>query len=1142
MALTQEQREQVEEAFVKGAAVRSGQIGDPNLYISSKYTYGFNPSQRLYYDQLVENARQGNPVKKPEVTSSQSTNNLPPASAQSQISSALKPAQTLTPPTNGSPQSPKPVIKQNFFQKYFTGGVEIEYQSQQVNPPKQLTPVSYIDTNAGGIKLEGNVYTTGNIGAVATNNEGALKNREVVSRLNNQQGTSANATPDVGVSNKESLELLNTIGVPSQSIKFNSIKSSISQPTNLAPQQSQNKIGDNINLYSNKIEVLLHPYSSKQTVNSPQRLRYEGVINPNDPSYKFLNPDIYPNFPKTDQSKLIRAPPPKIKQGVDITSTQFESIPAENRNYFREQFLKTGRLPIFFQSRTNKSIPQSGAPDINIIQEQYTPEYLRVTPKPTTIKDTSSGSFLTTPSQSNFPERYNRPFGAAIFEVASNLNPFGQSNTYGLIGTQGFKTYAEKTFYEPFEYVGNPNKIVGQTSNTDTIRRAVNAGVIPEPQSTSTYINARPSDIIQGQTRNLYNEAGVPYTGQPASQLPLRLQETIANNLQNQYGTQLNTGVAQIRDIYQARVNAGEISLGEANAGLKVSSQAYTNSINAQYQNQINAQYNSQIGNLSPKIAGIENYRTQSFEPPAYKYITGAGTVIETGALIGATGFAGSTGSLAASAYLGAKTLYQGTVYQSNYDFLDTKGKIIGGIALAGTAISAGFTANLAISQFNIEQRALIYEGLTNTPATTTYKEVVRAPEYSSYFVRSKTDYGVNTIRTSAIADIYPTEESNVGFFTYGKSNIKIFDPETYKYITNTESFSFGGNVPNIKNDLVNIFSRGNALQGQANQGIGRGAFIQEGKEGYQNIRFTSISQEGNPSVFMTGKPVTTTLTLEGGLTKSRLTGTGTVYNLNADTSNEGGTFIFGGGSKSSSDYFASLYKQVTYQNLAEAGTAQSSTVTAEKAIVQGIIKSNNAKAIPQIINTQSSISSSQSAYAFGQSLNPGYQETSTRERYSLSQPSYQQLVGRQDLGLVNIPMQALDIGTITRQREIITPVLSQPSDQLQQPIQAPTLRLVNPIAPGNPSRGTPNFNPPQIGFGFDLPKPGIDISEYSNTFRGGRKVSGYVPSFSALVFNIGGKYKKGSLAKTGLDFRPVTNAFRINAGGGFLKRFFRKG
>lgn len=63
----------------------------------------------------------------------------------------------------------------------------------------------------------------------------------------------------------------------------------------------------------------------------------------------------------------------------------------------------------------------------------------------------------------------------------------------------------------------------------------------------------------------------------------------------------------------------------------------------------------------------------------------------------------------------------------------------------------------------------------------------------------------------------------------------------------------------------------------------------------------------------------------------------------------------------------------------------------------------------------------------------------------------------------------------------------------------------------------------------FGLSGFGGDIS--SRVLRGGTRRTGYTPSFGALVFNIGGAYKGGSLSRSGLDFRPIVTGFRFKTG-----------
>ena len=48
------------------------------------------------------------------------------------------------------------------------------------------------------------------------------------------------------------------------------------------------------------------------------------------------------------------------------------------------------------------------------------------------------------------------------------------------------------------------------------------------------------------------------------------------------------------------------------------------------------------------------------------------------------------------------------------------------------------------------------------------------------------------------------------------------------------------------------------------------------------------------------------------------------------------------------------------------------------------------------------------------------------------------------------------------------------------------------------------------------------------------KKIRRYTPSFDALFFKRFGKYKRGSLSKSGLDYRPITGGFKLTSGKGF--------
>lgn len=64
----------------------------------------------------------------------------------------------------------------------------------------------------------------------------------------------------------------------------------------------------------------------------------------------------------------------------------------------------------------------------------------------------------------------------------------------------------------------------------------------------------------------------------------------------------------------------------------------------------------------------------------------------------------------------------------------------------------------------------------------------------------------------------------------------------------------------------------------------------------------------------------------------------------------------------------------------------------------------------------------------------------------------------------------------------------------------------------------------------FSPPPFPASLSDFvsSNIIKGGKKGTRYTPSFSALIYKIRGRATKGSLSRTGLNFRPITQQFLI--------------
>ncbi|MDD4761725.1 MAG: hypothetical protein PHZ25_01745, partial [Candidatus Pacebacteria bacterium] len=134
----------------------------------------------------------------------------------------------------------------------------------------------------------------------------------------------------------------------------------------------------------------------------------------------------------------------------------------------------------------------------------------------------------------------------------------------------------------------------------------------------------------------------------------------------------------------------------------------------------------------------------------------------------------------------------------------------------------------------------------------------------------------------------------------------------------------------------------------------------------------------------------------------------------------------------------------------------------------------------------------------------------------------------RQENIVIPVTRGGSGVMAVNRDNIIVTPVEIQNVTQAQQYRTGLRSGL---ISPGTFGRATYNFNPPTIRGGGGVFIPRLDFNNIGlmkNVLKGGRRTTGYIPSFSALAFKKFGKYKAGKLSKSGLDFRPINTKFKI--------------
>lgn len=431
---------------------------------------------------------------------------------------------------------------------------------------------------------------------------------------------------------------------------------------------------------------------------------------------------------------------------------------------------------------------------------------------------TPSQNVMSTANGTQMPQRYKENVGTATLNVVKNLIPFSNSNTYGLIGQRGLGEWSQKTFYDPFEYVGTP-KILSKK-------------YVGTPVPGNPYILYRDLqdpktnwDIQQEKNKALYEETGLKYTGESVSILPIRLGENIASD-------------PTLRTKYQSQV-----TFETTEDQLKI--------INDNYNKEINSIYQNKLSNISPKLNEYNLDYQKLIELPANKYIRGTGTAIKFGAEYGAITFGGPAGMLAVGSYEAFNTINKGVKWESNLPFMTTKQKILGAVdfsltgAMSVTAFGSGY------SKLFQNWRIARYEDLLNAPAKTFGKQRLLTDESAKYFTTSIKKLPDIKSYTPQETEVWKTGENRIGFRGEGTNIIVLNDPQYFgKKIVSIERFSTSGYVPDISKTGFKLqgFPKEQWQQIEGISGIGRVKYFTSTYE--KNFNLIVASSQRDSSAF----------------------------------------------------------------------------------------------------------------------------------------------------------------------------------------------------------------------------------------------------------------------------------------------------
>lgn len=759
------------------------------------------------------------------------------------------------------------------------------------------------------------------------------------------------------------------------------------------------------------------------------------------------------------------------------------------------------------------------------------------------------------------PQRYKQPFFSALGQSFKNIFNFG------IIGQQGFKAYTQQAFFTPFEYVGEPKAYKTIGTNINPTYRGTEFGFgAPSPEQKEVYVPEGYKDtsdityfnVGEQKKRDLFLSAGLDYKGEPARLLPQRLSEDVAKDLRPKYQAEVETGTQKLFDIYQGKVESGELTQPEAQKRFEAASSFYTDLVNTKYQAEASSLYGSRMKSTK-EIAAVEAFDKKIFEPPAYPIIRGTGKAIEIGAIAGATAFGGSTATLATSAYLTTKTADQAVQYKSDFGRLTTGQKIAGGASVGLGILASGYTFRLGVTRFYSEWRGAIYSDLARTPAKVSGREILRTEELNRYAVGSVRRSGVNTAQTVQRVDVYKTGDNRVGFFTKGITKTRIFDPQTQKYLYTTEKFSTSGFIPDIQQGSLTAGKKGASVV-YDDVYSGQGYAVYSSPTSLRKYSFLAGSKElpESYSVFGGSSPrrlYSGTFTTQRGqpiyfsstTARGNIDSYGSIAKLQEPDSI---SYIISSGSKKSSGSFInSLYSTGAAGTLSVGSQAQKFSL-GQIASQKGIAITG--KSSPAI-TTQTTAAASREFYgsAAVQNYQQDYvvqtQPIDTRSRQISAQlPTLNQLgLGTERSISASVPTSSTVFSFVERSRVAVIPATTPTAALAQVSVTRLRSGLLSPTTSSFSGYGTPAPIPTNriiiVPQGFDFNPAETQLS--SRLLSGGRRITGYTPSFSALYFNIRGR--PTARIETGINFRPITANFSFNTGLStpklsFFRRLFR--
>jgi hypothetical protein len=739
-------------------------------------------------------------------------------------------------------------------------------------------------------------------------------------------------------------------------------------------------------------------------------------------------------------------------------------------------------------NNNNSAVNISG---VKVLSSSFNPETTKtlinkqgISLSPGETKNITAINSISAPTEK---AEYKRP----LFE--SITGALKKAANVGTIGQEGLAAY-QKNIYSQFDYTFEP-----KTS------KKLDYNIYPRSYYDPSLTNTKGltyGEVENKKTSDIYLTAGIlRKEGDVLEVLPNRIKETTINKMAPEFEDKLSSAIKEGGDIYQSRIDRGELTLEQAKERYDIFAELKTKDLNEQFNLSANKNINDRFNKVSAEYFSNLQFKKNINIPTGETYFKRGVKTAEIAGLTAATMFGGSGLTLAAGGIIGLQTEKQALEYTTQFSGLSTSERLIGAASISLGAYTSFSILNLGRNRFFNEWRNIRYQELINRPAVLSGRETLVKKKLVSFetTANKKTLYGYS--KNQAITDVYKTGKRKLGIFSKSTTTTIIKDPQTFdrKNIVTIDKNKFSGRAFTYPKEEGEVIA------------LGEGNIISKRTNKIFRTKFAGVSNDaGSYYIVEGGNPFKIKFDDKGIIIKSSYGYSGVIQKLKtSDTSRANFINLYGA-------------KKTSLINIQQGATAtatgniiQQQNLNLKTLSMQTIKPTADNIIIPPVnalTRTRAGID----------------ERTAIRNMYISVTAQQQQLKERTEIKPGVLPINAVKAATGNKNILGNPPALAQAQQQslkteLKTNLRRPTPNTIT------PSINQDYFNiydaPPVTPILFKYDRlAGLNLS--SNIVKGGEKRTGYTPSFSAILYKIYGRANKG--LETGINFRPITKGFRF--------------